>query len=97
MKNNALQRCAQLIREARDIVALTGAGVSTNAGIPDFRGPRGLYASGRYDPEKIFDIQYFRHDPAPFYDFARNFIDLLEQARPTFTHKFLAHWNPSGN
>ena len=54
------QECAQLIQEAHSISVLTGAGISTNAGIPDFRGPRGLYVTRRYDPEKIFEMCPFR-------------------------------------
>jgi NAD-dependent SIR2 family protein deacetylase len=45
----------ELIGKARHIVALTGAGISTAAGIPDFRGPQGLYVTRQYDPEKTFD------------------------------------------
>ncbi|NMC75184.1 MAG: RNA polymerase subunit sigma, partial [Geobacteraceae bacterium] len=52
--------CAGLIARSRSVAALSGAGISTAAGIPDFRGPRGLYVTRRYDPEKVFDIRWFR-------------------------------------
>ncbi len=84
------KECAQLIKKAKSITALTGAGISTNAGIPDFRGPKGLYVTKQYDAEKVFDIQYFSHDPKPFYDFARDFIPLADKIKPTKTHEFLA-------
>ena len=45
------------IREAKCVGCLTGAGVSTLCGIPDFRGPQGLYKNP--DAERIFDIDWF--------------------------------------
>ncbi len=81
--------CAELIEQASSIVVLTGAGISTNAGIPDFRGPQGLYVTKKYDAEKIFDIAHFYSDPNPFYEFAHDFIGLEEKIRPTAAHQFL--------
>ena len=85
-----------LLDGATRIVALTGAGVSTTAGIPDFRGPRGLYVTRQYDPERTFDIAYFARDPRYFFAFARDFVQLVEQVKPTFTHRFLAALETSG-
>ena len=90
------EECARLIQEAHSISVLTGAGISTNAGIPDFRGPRGLYVTRRYDPEKVFDLNYFLHDPKPFFDFARDFIGLEEKINPTPAHRFLAELESQG-
>ena len=86
----------ELLRGARRIAALTGAGVSTSAGIPDFRGPRGLYVTRQYDPEKTFDIGYFGRDPTYFFAFARDFVQLIEQVTPTLTHRFLAALEAQG-
>jgi len=83
-------RVVELMRQARRIAALTGAGISTAAGIPDFRGPRGLYVTQQYDPEKTFDIGYFDRDPTYFFAFARDFVQLVERVKPTLTHRFLA-------
>lgn len=96
MTNNALH-CAQLIRDAKKIAVLTGAGISTKAGIPDFRGPNGLYVTKRYDPEKVFDIEYFGRDPKPFFDFARDFIHLETTIKPTLAHQFFADLEEEGN
>lgn len=90
------KHCAQLIKEASTITVLTGAGISTAAGIPDFRGPQGLYVTRRYDPEKVFDIDYFLRDPKPFFDFARDFIGLEEKIKPTLAHRFLADLETKG-
>lgn len=88
--NDSIQKLRNFIESSNKIVALTGAGISTNAGIPDFRGPMGIYTTRRYDPDKTFDINYFLLEPEYFYDFARDFLSLLETVEPTFTHFFLA-------
>ena len=103
--NHQAQQCAEFIKEAKNIVALTGAGISTAAGIPDFRGPDGLYSlthkrapfyGRKYDPEKVFDINYFYSDPLPFFDFARDLLHVIENVKPTFTHHFLAELEKQG-
>ena len=89
--------CADLIRRSERVVALTGAGVSTAAGIPDFRGPQGLYVTRRYDPETVFDISAFRRNPAPFYEFTRDFLGVIDTIEPTATHRFLAELEADGS
>jgi len=88
--------CAELIRKARSVVALTGAGISTAAGIPDFRGPKGLYVTRRYDPEKVFEIGWFHRQPRYFYEFCRDFVASVKDIQPTFTHRFLAELEANG-
>jgi NAD-dependent deacetylase len=83
-------RCAEMIRRSDCTVALTGAGVSTAAGIPDFRGPEGIYASGRYDAATVFDIDHFRRDPREFYRFTRDLAEQTGGIEPTVTHRVLA-------
>jgi NAD-dependent deacetylase len=56
------QRAAELIDEAQDVVVLTGAGISTDSGIPDFRGPNGIWTKDP-DAEKQADIRYYVADP----------------------------------
>lgn len=82
--------CAGLIKNSRSIAVLSGAGISTAAGIPDFRGPEGLYVTRRYDPEKVFEIDWFYRRPDYFYEFSNDFVTAAARIEPTFTHNFLA-------
>jgi len=85
---------ADLINEGliKNIVWMSGAGISCSAGIPDFRTPgTGLYSKlAKYrlpTPESMFDLEYFRNDPNPFYDIARSLYPGTH--KPTITHFFL--------
>ena len=75
------------IKASHHVVALTGAGVSTESGIPDFRGPNGLYS--KY-PENIFDIDYFYAEPEGFYRFWREALLPMSEAQPNDAHTLLA-------
>jgi len=75
------------ITEARHLVALTGAGVSTLSGIRDFRGKNGLYND--MDAEKIFDIDYFEQDPSFYYTRAGSFIYNIDEKEPSVVHTVL--------
>ncbi len=87
---------ARRVRRAQRCVALTGAGISTAAGIPDFRGAGGLYETGKYNPMRVFDIRVFRDDASEFYRFTRDMMELLESMEPTYTHRFLAAAEEAG-
>jgi NAD-dependent deacetylase len=91
-----VKQCAHFIKEAKRIGALTGAGISTKAGIPDFRGPQGLCVTHRYDADKIFDIDYFNRNAEPFFDFARDFVRLEKAIAPTYAHQFLRRLEEEG-
>lgn len=78
------QSLKAILCESRDIVFLTGAGMSTESGIPDFRSARGLYASGMN--EEVFDIEVFRARPEVFYGFARRYRAAFRDARPHAGH-----------
>jgi NAD-dependent deacetylase len=90
------QKLAELIQQSHYIVALTGAGASTSAGIPDFRGPKGIYVTRQYDPERTFDIEWFDSNPGYFFEFARDFLSTIDGIQPTRTHAFLADLERQG-
>jgi len=83
-----------LIKEARYLVALTGAGVSTLSGIRDFRGKNGLY--NEMDAEKIFDIGYFEKDPSLYYNQAGSFIYNIDEKKPSIVHNTLGELEKHG-
>jgi len=83
------------IKECSKIIVMVGAGLSTAAGIPDFRTPgTGLYDNlQKYDlpnPEALFTLEYFRNHPAPFYDLCRELWPDPNKYKPTLAHYFLA-------
>ena len=84
MKPEETQCLKTLFRESRDIVFLTGAGMSTESGIPDYRSAKGLYASGVN--EEVFDIDVFRSRPEVYYGFARRYRAAFRDARPHAGH-----------
>jgi NAD-dependent deacetylase len=88
------ERLAALIVESQPCVVLTGAGVSTESGIPDFRSPTGIWA--RYDPMEYATIEAFRRDPAKVWDFYSKRLDVLKDAEPNAAHLALAELERRG-
>jgi NAD-dependent deacetylase len=79
---------ADLISERRPCVVLTGAGVSTESGIPDFRSPGGLWAE--FDPLEYGSIEAFRRDPVKVWSVYRPRVKMLTEAEPNPAHRALA-------
>jgi NAD-dependent deacetylase len=81
-------RLAQLIRTHQPCVALTGAGISTESGIPDFRSPTGLWA--QFDPLDYGSLASFRADPERVWRFYAPRFASLTEAKPNAAHHALA-------
>src|SRR5258707_6789296 len=79
---------AELIHANQPCVVLTGAGVSTESGIPDFRSASGIWA--QYDPYEVASIEAFRRDPERVWEFYAHRLDVLADAAPNPAHIALA-------
>ena len=92
------QHFIKLYENSRRIVVLTGAGVSTLSGIPDFRSSDGLYSKefGKMRVEEILDIDFFRAHPDIFYDWAREYWFQMERYKPNIIHETLALMEKKG-
>jgi NAD-dependent deacetylase len=88
-------RLAALIRDARSVVALTGAGISVPSGIPDFRSPgSGLWAN--VDPMEVAHISVWRRNPVRFWTFYGQRFAILDGKRPNGAHRALAELERRG-
>jgi NAD-dependent deacetylase len=90
--NPIIQKCSDIIKHAKNIVVLSGAGMSTESGIKDFRSRTGIYQMA---PEYILSLNYFDKNPREFYQFS---IDNLHHpnAVPNIGHEILAKWENEG-
>jgi NAD-dependent deacetylase len=85
---------AELIRANQPSVALTGAGVSTESGIPDFRSASGIWKE--YDPYEVASVDGWRSDPRRVWEFYARRLDVLRDARPNAAHVALALLESNG-
>jgi NAD-dependent deacetylase len=87
---------AELVRDARRVVALTGAGISVPSGIPDFRSPgTGLWAN--VDPMEVAHIDAWRRDPERFWQFYGHRFHALEGKEPNGAHAALVELERRGH
>ncbi len=91
----SIEQAAAMLCAARHVIALTGAGISTPSGIPDFRTPgKGLWETA--DPFAIASIYAFRHDPVAFYRWVAPIVDTIRHASPNPAHVALARLEAAG-
>jgi NAD-dependent deacetylase len=88
------EQAINLIRESSRIVALSGAGISTEAGIPDFRGHGGLWENEAL--MRQLSLSGFKRDPEAFYRGSMKLFSTMGQAKPTLAHKLLVRLEEMG-
>ena len=88
MDEKALVRAADLLLSARHVVALTGAGISVDSGIPDFRSENGLWK--RFNPMEYATIDAFVEDPEKVWAMLREMGAMIFSAKPNTGHAALA-------
>ncbi|MGE5189159.1 MAG: NAD-dependent protein deacylase [Gemmatimonadota bacterium] len=89
-----VRRAADVLVARKNAVALTGAGISIESGIPAFRGAQGLWE--RYDPMEYATIGAFIRDPAKVWSMLSEMIDILAKATPNSAHRGLAELERAG-
>ena len=87
-RHSTRMELSELIELRGPCVVLTGAGISTESGIPDFRSPSGIWA--QYDPMQYATISAFQRDPAKVWEFYALRFDVLKRAEPNAGHVALA-------
>lgn len=89
-----IQILAKLLAESQDTLVLTGAGVSTESGIPDFRSPTGLWS--QMDPMELFARSVLERDPAAFWQRGEPIFREMAGAQPNKAHHALARMEELG-
>lgn len=94
--NELIDQAVELIHKARHVVALTGAGISTPSGIPDYRSPKSGLWENAADMMEVASIYGFRHHPQQFYDWLRPLLRVITDAQPNPAHYALANLEAGG-
>ena len=88
MNEEEIKKAAKILLDSKLTLALTGAGISVESGIPDFRSPGGLWE--RYNPAEYGTIWAFRDDAAKVWKMIREMSELVARAQPNAAHLGLA-------
>lgn len=83
-----INKLKDAINKANKIVFFTGAGMSTDSGIPDFRSETGLYKNNLH-AEEIISHSYFMNNPEGFYEFYKDKM-IFDDAKPNYGHKYIS-------
>ena len=90
----SVELLAELIKACQPTVVLTGAGISTESGIPDFRSPTGIWAE--VDPMEYASLRAFHADPEKVWSFYSKRINMLTSAEPNDGHRAIAELESLG-
>lgn len=86
--SDPLREASRLLAERRNAVALTGAGISVESGIPSFRGAQGLW--GKYDPMEYATLHAFMRSPGKVWEMLSEMISICGNAAPSAAHNGLS-------
>ncbi|MBN1532602.1 MAG: NAD-dependent deacylase [Spirochaetes bacterium] len=92
--NDNIRKAADVIRRSQHMISLTGAGISTESGIPDFRSTGGLWE--KYDPSIYASIETFHHNPEKVWQMIFDMLELTSGAVPNPGHRALARLEAMG-
>ena len=96
IKMNKIETLQKILDESNKIVFFTGAGVSTESGIPDFRSVDGLYNQKyKHSPESIISHSFYQYNPQEFYRFYKDRM-IFPDAKPNMAHKKMAEFEAKG-
>jgi len=90
----ALDEIARILVDSKHAVALTGAGISVDSGVPDFRSPGGLWE--RFNPMEYAHIEAFIHDPIKVWGMLKEMESVVRNAKPNAGHIGLADLEKMG-
>lgn len=90
----SIEKAAEIIQRSNSIIALTGAGISVESGIPDFRSEGGLWE--KYDPKIYATIDAFKIRPEMVWDMLFEMISLVRSAEPNKAHHALVRLEQMG-
>ena len=96
--NNQYETLKEIIKESRNIVVFTGAGISVPSGIPDFRSADGIYnqkTKFKASPEDIISHTFFVNNTEDFYSFYKDKM-CYPKAEPNAAHKYFAYLEKKG-
>lgn len=93
-EQNRIEKAREIIKNSKKIVVFTGAGISTESGIPDFRSPGGLWT--RFNPEIYANYDIFLQDPSKYWEMERVISKMIQSAKPNPAHKSIVTLEKTG-
>jgi NAD-dependent deacetylase len=94
--DDSIQKVTDLIRRSKKVIVFTGAGVSTESGIPDFRSPGGVWQ--KYNPEDFYYQKFISSEESreKYWQMSREFYDPLKNAEPNAAHRAVSELEKMG-